>query len=74
MNIPGKILNNIPVQQYGKAVRNSIHFHLASNQHLAITGESGSGEAVRVETNNGLPFFSVWEFNKRKNYYFNHLI
>jgi molybdate transport system ATP-binding protein len=39
------ILKNVSAQQYGKAVLDNISFEIASGQHLAIIGESGSGKS-----------------------------
>ncbi len=46
MITPSIIVNNINVHQYGKTILHNISFHLASNQHLAITGKTGSGKTV----------------------------
>lgn len=50
MNSPYIILNNVSVQQQGKTVLGDISFHIKSNQHLAITGNSGSGKTVLAKT------------------------
>ena len=39
------ILKNVSAQQYGKNVLDNISFEIATGQHLAIIGESGSGKS-----------------------------
>jgi molybdate transport system ATP-binding protein len=50
MNTACIILNNITVQQHGKTVLHDISLHIKSNQHLAVTGNSGSGKTVLAKT------------------------
>ena len=46
MSTPSIILQNISVQQYGKSLLQGISLNIESNQHIAITGHSGSGKTI----------------------------
>jgi len=50
MNTPCIILSDVSVQQFGKTVLDQVSFCLKSNQHLAITGNAGSGKTVLAKT------------------------
>lgn len=46
MTSPSIKLTNVSVTQYGKTVLEGVSFELSQNQHLAITGASGSGKTI----------------------------
>jgi molybdate transport system ATP-binding protein len=46
MTTPSIKLTNVSVNQYGKTVLEGVSFAVSGNQHLAITGASGSGKTI----------------------------
>ena len=46
MNQPSIIVNNLEVKMQGNTVLDDVSFLLNNDEHLAITGESGSGKTI----------------------------
>ncbi len=57
MNQPSLIVNNLVVKMQGNSVLDGIFFCLNKDEHLAITGESGSGKTALAKALAGQIFY-----------------